>query len=196
MEVPAPEAGKISEILVKIGDKVSIGSAIVELDGAGASATASNGAIKTAASDADKEERSAGKPAAPAPAPRPQPPPRHQPPPGLERPPTAPLVPISAASTPALPSAASRASSTSTSPRSKAPAKRAASPRRTSRAPSAAAPRGAPAVSAAQAFRKSRRQDFSKFGPIETKPLSRLKKLVGPASAPRLAEHSPCHPHR
>jgi pyruvate dehydrogenase E2 component (dihydrolipoamide acetyltransferase) len=35
MDVPAPQSGKIAEILVKIGDKVSEGSAIIRLDVAG-----------------------------------------------------------------------------------------------------------------------------------------------------------------
>jgi pyruvate dehydrogenase E2 component (dihydrolipoamide acetyltransferase) len=38
LDVPAPQAGKIAEILVKIGDKVSMGSAIVKMEDAGGSA--------------------------------------------------------------------------------------------------------------------------------------------------------------
>jgi pyruvate/2-oxoglutarate dehydrogenase complex dihydrolipoamide acyltransferase (E2) component len=34
MEVPSPAAGKIGELLVKVGDTVSEGSALVRLDGA------------------------------------------------------------------------------------------------------------------------------------------------------------------
>src|SRR5213080_4846492 len=33
MEVPSPSAGKIGELLVNVGDKVSEGSALVRLDG-------------------------------------------------------------------------------------------------------------------------------------------------------------------
>src|SRR5271166_3462168 len=41
MEVPAPQAGKVSELLLKIGDKVSEGTPILRLDGAnGAGAAA------------------------------------------------------------------------------------------------------------------------------------------------------------
>ncbi len=36
LDVPAPQAGKIAEILVKIGDKVSMGSAIVKMEDGGA----------------------------------------------------------------------------------------------------------------------------------------------------------------
>ena len=38
MEVPAPEAGTVAEVKVKVGDKVSEGSVIVTLDAAGATA--------------------------------------------------------------------------------------------------------------------------------------------------------------
>ncbi|MDO9384130.1 MAG: 2-oxo acid dehydrogenase subunit E2 [Hyphomicrobiaceae bacterium] len=38
LDVPAPQAGKIAEILVKIGDKVSMGSAIVKMEDAGGGA--------------------------------------------------------------------------------------------------------------------------------------------------------------
>jgi dihydrolipoamide dehydrogenase len=49
MEVPSPAAGKVSEILVAEGDKVSEGTVIVKLEGAGAS----EAAIETAPSAAD-----------------------------------------------------------------------------------------------------------------------------------------------
>src|SRR6478672_9994136 len=38
MEVPAPEAGTVAEVKIKVGDKVSEGSVIVTLDAAGATA--------------------------------------------------------------------------------------------------------------------------------------------------------------
>lgn len=38
LDVPAPQAGRIAEILVKIGDKVSMGSAIIRMEGASGSA--------------------------------------------------------------------------------------------------------------------------------------------------------------
>jgi dihydrolipoamide dehydrogenase len=40
MEVPAPQAGKVSELLIKIGDKVSQGTPILKLDGGAAAAAA------------------------------------------------------------------------------------------------------------------------------------------------------------
>jgi pyruvate dehydrogenase E2 component (dihydrolipoamide acetyltransferase) len=42
MEVPAPQAGKVAEVLVKVGDKVSEGSAILRLASADAAATSSS----------------------------------------------------------------------------------------------------------------------------------------------------------
>ena len=59
MEVPAPQAGEIAEVLVKVGDKVSEGSALVRL--------ASEGAAKAQAKAGDAA------PAAEAPAPSPAP---------------------------------------------------------------------------------------------------------------------------
>ena len=44
MEVPSPSAGKIAEILVKVGDKVSMGTSIIRMEGQG-----SNGASPAAA---------------------------------------------------------------------------------------------------------------------------------------------------
>ena len=38
MDVPSPAAGKITEILVKVGDKVSMGSLIAKLDAGGETA--------------------------------------------------------------------------------------------------------------------------------------------------------------
>lgn len=36
MEVPSPSAGRIAEILIKVGDKVSMGTSVVRLEGSGA----------------------------------------------------------------------------------------------------------------------------------------------------------------
>ncbi|NQX79578.1 MAG: hypothetical protein HRT83_03350, partial [Hyphomicrobiaceae bacterium] len=32
MDVPAPQAGKVAELIVSVGDKVSMGSAVLKLD--------------------------------------------------------------------------------------------------------------------------------------------------------------------
>jgi pyruvate dehydrogenase E2 component (dihydrolipoamide acetyltransferase) len=67
MEVPAPEAGKVAEVLVRVGDKVSEGTAIVRLssDAAGASASpvAGGAAAKTVAPSSEAKMPA---PAAPA----------------------------------------------------------------------------------------------------------------------------------
>lgn len=44
MEIPAPIAGRIAAVLVQIGDKVSRGSAILQVDTAGTTSTEANGA--------------------------------------------------------------------------------------------------------------------------------------------------------
>src|SRR3954468_23206415 len=49
MEVPSPAAGKVGELLVKVGDKVSEGSALVRLDGADGAAPAEAAAPPAAA---------------------------------------------------------------------------------------------------------------------------------------------------
>ncbi len=55
MEVPAPEGGEIAEVLVKIGDRVSQGSALVRL----ASETERNEATSAAGADAPAEPKTA-----------------------------------------------------------------------------------------------------------------------------------------
>jgi len=51
LEVPAPQAGRVAEVLVKIGDKVSMGSAIVKLEGDSGGAAAAKPASSSAAPD-------------------------------------------------------------------------------------------------------------------------------------------------
>jgi pyruvate dehydrogenase E2 component (dihydrolipoamide acetyltransferase) len=63
MEIPSPMAGVVREVRVKIGDKVSEGSPILELEPGDEAAPASKGAEKPAAAPAS------AKTAAPAPAP-------------------------------------------------------------------------------------------------------------------------------
>jgi dihydrolipoamide dehydrogenase len=58
MEVPAPQAGKVVEVLVKTGDKVSEGTPIVRLEAAGAASSAT-------------DVRRASPPSTPAPSPSP-----------------------------------------------------------------------------------------------------------------------------
>ena len=48
MEVPSPSEGKVAEILVKVGDKVSMGTAIVRLEGKGGNGAAQPTSAKAA----------------------------------------------------------------------------------------------------------------------------------------------------
>ena len=120
MEVPSPQAGKVEAILVKIGDKVSQGVSDPETGGRG---------------------RRGGSPRRRTPRSRTEPPRAKRP--REDRPPRRSLRPLpppraacrrrstSAAPMPRRACVASRANSTSTSRRSRAPARKAASPRRT-----------------------------------------------------------------
>jgi pyruvate dehydrogenase E2 component (dihydrolipoamide acetyltransferase) len=65
MEVPAPSAGRVTEILVTLGTKVSMGSAIIKLEGANGAAapTVAKAAPAAAAPAVVKAAPSAGSPA-------------------------------------------------------------------------------------------------------------------------------------
>jgi pyruvate dehydrogenase E2 component (dihydrolipoyllysine-residue acetyltransferase) len=159
MDVPSPLAGRVGELLVKIGDKVSEGTPILKLD----AKTAEAPPVKETAELLPQE----------APAVTPQPAPSRTE--GRSVPP-----PIDFGNAHASPSVRrlareldidlTRLTGTGEKGRiTKEDVKRTMS----ARAP--AAPEGGgfgiPEIPA---------QDFSKFGPIEEQPLSRLKKLSGP----------------
>jgi pyruvate dehydrogenase E2 component (dihydrolipoamide acetyltransferase) len=159
MDVPSPLAGRVGELLVKIGDKVSEGTPILKLD----SETAEAPAVKETAELLPQE----------APVETPQPPPSRTG--GRSVPP-----PIDFGNAHASPSVRrlareldidlTKLAGTGEKGRiTKEDVKRTLS----ARAP--AAPEGGgfgiPEIPA---------QDFSKFGPIEEQPLSRLKKQSGP----------------
>ena len=192
MEVPAPQAGTVKELRVKIGDKVSEGTAILVLEGGDAkSAPTPAPAQKAAPSPA---------PAAPAPA-KPEPPPAP--------PVSAPAAAAPAPSSAPLPSVDMHGGSV--------PAHASPGVRRFARElgvdlgrlqgtgpkarilkediqnfvkQSLAGGGGAPAAARGggggltdlglPAWPKV---DYAKFGPIEAKPLSRIQKISGPALA-------------
>jgi len=71
LEVPAPAAGVISELKVKIGDKVSAGTLVAMLEGSNGAAPAvtnGNGKAKTPAAPAAAKAGETAAPSAPAPA--------------------------------------------------------------------------------------------------------------------------------
>jgi pyruvate dehydrogenase E2 component (dihydrolipoamide acetyltransferase) len=173
MDVPATAAGKIQDVRVKVGDTVSEGTVVVVVGGDGA------GPLTTPPSLVGQQEpepeATPGRPA-PAPAPAAQ----------------APSAPPAAA---AAPAAITDVTGAHASPSVRRLARELdldlntikgsgekgrivkddllAAVRGPDRAAPAAAPAGAgiPEVPA---------QDFSKFGPVETVPLPRIKKLSGP----------------
>src|SRR5271165_792749 len=172
MDVPAPSAGTIRQVLVKVGDRVSEGTPIVLLAGN------EEGAMHQPTSLLSQQEP------APAAATPPTPPPA--------------TAPTPAATVPA----ASVGAQTDFSGVHAGP-----SVRRIAREMGvdltkvtgtgekgritkddimaflrgpAAAPAGAPAAATGAGIPEIPAQDFSKFGPVETKPLSRIKRLSGP----------------
>lgn len=70
IDVPSPAAGKVKEIKVKVGDKVSQGSLVVVLDSEGA-ATSTASTPKAASTPAKAAPAAPTKPATPAPTPTP-----------------------------------------------------------------------------------------------------------------------------
>jgi pyruvate dehydrogenase E2 component (dihydrolipoamide acetyltransferase) len=175
MDVPAPASGTVHQVLVKVGDRVSEGTPIVVL------ADNEDGAMQQPTSLLSQQEPPAAAAAPPTPTARAQ----------------------GAAATPATSDGAHPAhAQTDFSGVHAGP-----SVRRIAREMGvdltkvrgtgekgritkddimaflrgpAAAPSGAPAVAAGGGIPEIPAQDFSKFGPIETKPLSRIKRLSGP----------------
>jgi pyruvate dehydrogenase E2 component (dihydrolipoamide acetyltransferase) len=62
LDVPAPQGGRIAEVLVKIGDKVSMGSAIVKLEQSGGGAAEAKPAPAPASGGSGKPAKSAQDP--------------------------------------------------------------------------------------------------------------------------------------
>src|SRR5271165_1334550 len=174
MDVPAPSAGTVRQILVKVGDRVSEGTPILLLAGN------DEGSMQQPTSLLSQQEPSpAAAPPTPAPAA------------------TAPAAPPPAASVGAHPAAAQTDfSGVHAGPSVRRIAREMGvdltkvtgtgeKGRITKddimaflRGP-APAP-GAPAAATGAGIPEIPAQDFSKFGPIETKPLSRIKRLSGP----------------
>jgi pyruvate dehydrogenase E2 component (dihydrolipoamide acetyltransferase) len=169
MDVPSPAAGKITEIVVKVGDKVSMGSVVGKLDAGGSAGSVSSDQEDEA--DAKEEEDAAEAPETSPVAPSDLPP----------RPPKA-------GAGPALPDF----SGVFAGPAVRRVARELGldlnqlkgtgeKGRITREDLKAALAKGTAAPSGGGGALPSVPQvDFAKFGPIETVPLSRIKKISGP----------------
>ena len=187
MDIPSPAAGTIAKMLVKIGDRVSEGSPLLELRGSEEGALTQPTSLLPQQEPPAAPQAAAAPPAAPAAAPQP-----------------------AASATPA-PSTPGVGASVGAAPIAAAPGFEGvhASPsiRRVARelgvdlakvkgtgekgritkedvlgflrGPAAAAPAQA-APSGGMGIPEIPAQDFSKFGPVETRPLSRIKRISGP----------------
>jgi pyruvate dehydrogenase E2 component (dihydrolipoyllysine-residue acetyltransferase) len=185
MDIPATASGPVQDVRVKVGDTVSEGSVIVVVGGDGA------GPLTTPPSLVDQQEpppeATPGGPA-PAPAPAAQAPPAAAP---------APSAPATAPAPPAPAGAIPDFSGAHASPSVRRLARElgidlntldgTGEKGRITKEDLLAAVRGpapaAPAAAAAPAgagIPEIPAQDFSKFGPVETAPLPRIKKLSGP----------------
>jgi pyruvate dehydrogenase E2 component (dihydrolipoamide acetyltransferase) len=163
MEVPAPSEGKIMQVLVKVGDKVSEGSPIVKLE-------AGEQPVSAPSVLAQQE-------------PEPQRPPAAQP--NLKAVPAASglpsPIPVEFGGVHASPSVRRLARELGID---LTQVKGSGEKGRISKEDVKAALRGpavaAPAATVAAGIPEIPAVDFSKFGPIETKPLARIKRLSGP----------------
>ena len=171
MEVPAPSAGKVAEILVKVGDKVSAGSFILKLVQGDQAAVPANAKAPAAAP-------AKAAPASAAPAP------------GLPTPQAIAEQPAvqsnhSQVPPPAIPEYAGVHASPAVRRLGReldvdlSALKGSGEKGRVTKEDVKRALAG-PAAAAGAGIPEIPTQDFSKFGVIETKPLSRMKKLSGP----------------
>ena len=180
MEAPSSAAGEIAEILVKVGDKVSEGSPLVKLKGAAGAAKAE--APKAAPAPAAPAAATAAP--APAPAAAPAAPAKADVLPAVRGGLPIPVL-VDFSGVHASPSVRRLAREidvdltkvTGTGDKGRITAADVKGFIVKSAAPAAAAPA---AVQGGSGIPEIPAVDFSKFGPIETKPLGRIKKISGP----------------
>ena len=196
MEVPSPAAGVIRELKIKVGDKVSEGTIILTLEGAGAAVSAPAPA-KTPAPSPAPQPAPAAKPAAmpapPAPAKAPAPAAPAAP---AAAAPAAPITPPREGGTPPHASPGVRrfarelgvdiARVAGSGPKARILKEDIQGFVKTALAGGAGA--AAPAAARGGGLTDLGlpawpKVDFAKFGPIEAQPLSRIKKISGPALA-------------
>ena len=180
MEVPAPAAGVVKELKVKVGDKVSEGSLILLLE-ASAAAPAKAETPKASAPAPAKAEVPAPAPAtAPAPAPSPAP---------VPAPAAAPATGVPPHASPGVRRFARELGVDLSQVKGTAPKGRIVKEdvqgfvKAALSGGGAAAPRAAGGGLADLGLPAWPKVDFAKFGPIEAQPLSRIKKISGPALA-------------
>jgi pyruvate dehydrogenase E2 component (dihydrolipoamide acetyltransferase) len=193
MEIPSSAAGIVQDLKVKVGDKVSQGSIVAVLSGGGAVAPPSAAVTKGAATNAAEDRAGAAAPAPSAPAPAAPAHERHVPTAALPaHEPTAPTGVLPHAS-PTIRKLARELGVPLDEVKGSGPKGRItqedvqgfvkavlAGETRTK----AQAAKGAPAAGAGGGIAGLApwpQVDFAKFGPIERKDLSRIKKISGPA---------------
>ena len=174
MDVPSPAAGKITQIVVKVGDKVSMGALIAKLDAGGSAA--SDPTCQEDEAEAKEEEDAAEAPETSPVAPSDLPPAPPKPPAG---PALADFSGVFAG--PAVRRLArelgldlNHIKGTGEKGRITREDVKAALVARAGGVEGGAAAGGGAALPAIPAV------DFAKFGPIETVPLSRIKRISGP----------------
>ncbi|MDP4023593.1 dihydrolipoyllysine-residue acetyltransferase [Methylobacterium sp. NEAU 140] len=172
MDVPSPQAGVVEKILVKIGDKVSEGSPVLLLAGEGAGEAPSTPAAADTAALVEKQEpapTASAPPAAAAPAPR-----------------AASNIPdfSNVHASPAVRRIARELGVDLTGVKGTGDKGRITKEdvrgHLTRSAAPAAAAGGAVMASGGMGIPEIPAVDFSKFGPIEHRPLPRIKKISGP----------------
>src|SRR4051794_12548239 len=170
MEVPAPQGGTVEKLLIKIGDKVSEGTPILLMRGG-------DGAMTQPPSLVEQQEPKPSE--QPSPASRPSAPPAAAPPPSSAAAGGGGQAAASLGQAHASPSVRRLARELEVDlNKIKGTGEKGRITREDVKAflrgPAAAAPAGGMGIPEIPA------QDFSKFGPIETKPLPRIKKISGP----------------
>ena len=178
MEVPAPQGGTVEKLLIKIGDKVSEGSPILLLRGG-------DGALTQPPMLVEQQE--------PAPAKQPSPTSRPSAPPAAAPAPASTPAPAAGGGAQTAPSFGQAHASPSVRRLAReldvdlAKVKGTGEKGRITREDvkaflrgPAAAPAAAAAPTGGMGIPEIPAQDFSKFGPIETRPLPRIKKISGP----------------
>jgi len=167
MDVPSPIAGTVADVVTKVGDKVSMGVLIARIDAAGADAAPAPSPPAVAKAEAPGP---AAPPAAPSSAPSPPPAPTPASAPGPAKPDFSGVF-----AGPAVRRLARELDIDLNS------IKGAGEKGRITREDiKAALARSAGAVAGGGALPAVPVVDFAKFGPVETVPLSRIKRISGP----------------